>query len=101
MAAVLGAMVKGLLNVEGMNMDVIGDDIVYTVEVDSVISGLAPIKAKLAMLFDLPLKWGHVEEVNEVVRGVLVKAYKVKVLIPKSEFAHRETRIRKMVEGRR
>lgn len=101
MAAILGAMVKGLLNVEGMDMNIVGDEIVYTVEVDSMIASLAPLKAKLAMLFDLPLKWGHVEEVNEVVRGVLVKAYKVKVAIPKSEFAHRETRIRKMMEGRR
>ncbi len=99
MAMVLGGLIKGLLNVEGMDMAVIGNDVVYTVEVDSVFERLAPLKAKIAMLLDLPLKWGHVEEVTEIVRGVLVKAYKVKIAIPKSEIAHRETRIRKMVGG--
>lgn len=97
MAMALGGLIKGLLNVEGMDMNIVGDDVVYTVEVDSVFERMAPLKAKIATLLDLPLKWGHIEEITEVTRGLVVKAYKVKIAIPRSEIAHRETRIRKVL----
>lgn len=100
MAMALGFVIRGLLNVEGMNMSESGEEVIYTVEVDAVFGErLASLKAKIATALDLPLRIGHIEEVEEIIRGVLVKAYRVRIAVPKHEVAHKETRIKRLLSS--
>lgn len=80
----LAMSLMGLLDVDVLDVKTSGDRVHYTYETDTVFGEKAASrKAKLATMFDLPLKWGTVEKANEIHRGRIVKSFRVEISVKK------------------
>lgn len=76
--------IMGLLDVDVHDVKTVGDRVVYTYETDTLFKERAAgFKAKVATMFDLPMKWGTVEKATQIQRGHLVKSYHVEISVPK------------------
>lgn len=84
LSTALAMSIMGLLDVDVHDVKTKGDRVIYTYETDTLFKERAAgFKAKVATMFDLPLKWGKVEKAVEIQRGHLVKTYHVEVSVPK------------------
>lgn len=89
MVAALSFLVRGILDVDEVEVKMVGDKTEITVLTSSLHETLARLKMRMWSIFEVPVKIGRIKEVKEVQRNPAFKRYQIVVEVPTVSFRGR------------